>query len=1069
MKRHIFLALFMLAAASSVWAQKPIKNTDIRQTPRTTAEPSPVNIPETGVPVATQPLSGYFEPKPIRFVPKGKKALPEGLKIRTSAMGLPTMVAGELPLAMQAAKTVEDKAFEYLKAISQAMHIQEPAAEFVIDHIETDELGQTHIRMNQVYKNLSVWGGAIIVHEQDGKIALMNGVYFPTPSVKSTLPLITNTAAEASVQTDLTQKGEFKKLEATEYIGGEQLRSQLIIYHPNDVPTAERLVWHVIAYPNLVHRYEYFVDAQTGAILKSLHTSCSIMGHIHEAEEGHQPDEPTSIRPESMAKTADHTESPFMPKMMLLDGPFTAQAIDLLNVTRTINTYQVGTAYYMLDASRSMFNLTASQMPSKPIGAIQTLDNNNSDAGPFRSITSANNAWNNPTAVSAHYNAGQAYLYFLNTFARSSINGSGGNITSFINVTESRASMENAYWNGVAMFYGNGGQVFLPLARGLDVAGHEMSHGVIQNTAKLRYEDEPGALNESFADIFGAMIDRNDWQIGEDVVRGRTVFPTGFLRDMANPNNGGTNLNDNGWQPKNTSEQYRGSDDNGGVHINSGITNRAYYLFANDAAVGKANAEKVFYRALTRYLVASSKFIDCRAAVEQSVRDLFTGSTATTILTVAQNAFTTVGIGSGGTTTGSQYQNDVPVNPGSEYVVFVSSDDTKLQLTNGTGTTLTTLSNRGVWSRPSVSDDGRYIVYVGADKKLYIVTFNWQANPPTFNETVLQSDPIWNNVAIAKDGTKFAANDNTDTVWVYSFNLRAWGAFKLYNPTFTQNVAVGAVQKSDALEWDHFGEKVMYDAYNILQGQNSTTIDWWDVGFVTVWNRATNSFAPRTPRPKVEKLFSDLPEDISIGDATFSKNSPHIIAFDFIDFTDPDDPGYYVVGANIQTGDISAANTGMYANNTLGYPSFSRTDNRVLFTNRVAQNNYRLLTVNLKATKIDTFGNVSTFRSDAQLGNWFANGIRVLTNVKDGWDISKILLSPNPFNDNLSVTIQAEQAAEGRIELFDMLGKNLLNTPLSITAGQNQKSLETQRLQAGTYLVKITIAGQSQISKIVKL
>ena len=92
--------------------------------------------------------------------------------------------------------------------------------------------------------------------------------------------------------------------------------------------------------------------------------------------------------------------------------------------------------------------------------------------------------------------------------------------------------MENAYWNGDAMWYGNGGSTFKPLARGLDVGGHEMTHGVVEKTANLIYQDESGALNESFADIFGSMIDRDDWLIGEDVMQPNT---NAALRSMQDP------------------------------------------------------------------------------------------------------------------------------------------------------------------------------------------------------------------------------------------------------------------------------------------------------------------------------------------------------------------------------------------------------------------------------------------------------------------------------------------------------------------------------------------------------
>jgi len=75
--------------------------------------------------------------------------------------------------------------------------------------------------------------------------------------------------------------------------------------------------------------------------------------------------------------------------------------------------------------------------------------------------------------------------------------------------------------------------VFTPLAGALDVGGHEMSHGVIQNTANLEYRNQSGAINESFADIFGVMIDRDDWKLAEDIVT--NVFPSGAMRDMQNP------------------------------------------------------------------------------------------------------------------------------------------------------------------------------------------------------------------------------------------------------------------------------------------------------------------------------------------------------------------------------------------------------------------------------------------------------------------------------------------------------------------------------------------------------
>ena len=91
--------------------------------------------------------------------------------------------------------------------------------------------------------------------------------------------------------------------------------------------------------------------------------------------------------------------------------------------------------------------------------------------------------------------------------------------------------MDNAYWNGVFMAYGDGAEAFGPLSDGLDVAAHEMTHGIIQHTADLEYKSQSGALNESIADIFAAMVDSDDWLLGEDIVVAE-FFSSGALRSL---------------------------------------------------------------------------------------------------------------------------------------------------------------------------------------------------------------------------------------------------------------------------------------------------------------------------------------------------------------------------------------------------------------------------------------------------------------------------------------------------------------------------------------------------------
>jgi len=171
-------------------------------------------------------------------------------------------------------------------------------------------------------------------------------------------------------------------------------------------------------------------------------------------------------------------------------GPKTAKADDLYGTERTINTYELNGDYYLIDGSRSNFNVASSDLPDDPVGAIVTIDLRNNPVDQFgdwvdklQHVESSNNRWSNATAVSAHYNAGKSYEYFKNTFNRNSIDGKGGTIWSVINVSDDRGRpFDNAFWNGSAMFYGNGKDAFQELPKALDAAAHEMSHGVIQNT-----------------------------------------------------------------------------------------------------------------------------------------------------------------------------------------------------------------------------------------------------------------------------------------------------------------------------------------------------------------------------------------------------------------------------------------------------------------------------------------------------------------------------------------------------------------------------------------------------------
>lgn len=149
------------------------------------------------------------------------------------------------------------------------------------------------------------------------------------------------------------------------------------------------------------------------------------------------------------------------------DGPATGSGEDLNGVNRTFGTYQVGSAYYMIDASESMFNSWESQIPQNPLGANETLDLegqglNAQDTLYF--VASGTNQWTDPATVSAEYVAISTYNYCRKAFGRSLIDNGGMTIYSIVHVTSSGQPMDNAYWNGNFKCCGDGDVYFKPLA-----------------------------------------------------------------------------------------------------------------------------------------------------------------------------------------------------------------------------------------------------------------------------------------------------------------------------------------------------------------------------------------------------------------------------------------------------------------------------------------------------------------------------------------------------------------------------------------------------------------------------
>jgi thermolysin len=280
--------------------------------------------------------------------------------------------------------------------------------------------------------------------------------------------------------------------------------------------------------------------------------------------------------------------------------------------------------------------------------------------------TDTDDDWTDGALVDAHVYAGYVYDYYYKRHGRRGLDDANvamHSITHALRREDWRlystdtvlTFFANAFYLGDGvMYYGDGlppnvtldGQRWNYTSGALDVVAHELTHGVTDYTSRLIYQGEPGALNEAFSDIMATAVEFYFQPEKADYLAGEDVITPGGIRSLQNPMAFG--------DPDHYSIRYTGSGDNGGVHINSGIANNAFYLAieggrhrlgASVQGVGGGNREQIeraFYRGFTSFLPPGATFSQARAATIQAAREIYgSGSPAETALI---QAWTAVGV-----------------------------------------------------------------------------------------------------------------------------------------------------------------------------------------------------------------------------------------------------------------------------------------------------------------------------------------------------------------------------------------------------------------------------------------
>jgi zinc metalloprotease ZmpA len=485
-----------------------------------------------------------------------------------------------------------EASMSHFKANRQAHGLSDPAAELRWRRNRVDRRGVTHVKFDQLYRGLPVFEGEAITHvEADGNVTVTDALAGNLSL--STQARITRAAAVDAALGFIRPIGDFEIRDASLWILPRGERS-----------VVDRLVWHVaVAVENDLEEpaeWRYFVDAQTGSVVWSF----------------------------------DNLET----------TDVAATARTMYSGNQAIHADFVSSRYLLRDLTKS--GTSSCDMNSRTSGTCTIFSRTTAVFGNNSKSTS-----DRATAgADAQFGLQATWNFYRTTFGRNGINGSGRQTFSRVHYG---VNYENAFWSNACfcMTYGDGATTFYPLVS-VDVAGHEMSHGVLSTEANLTYAGESGGLNESNSDIFGTLVefsvartgnpDAADYWIGERILRanysGTTYNQTRALRYMDDPARDGR-----------SPACWSSGIGQLNVHYSSGPNNHMFYLLSNGGTsrcngqavtgIGRDKAGRIWYKAIADFMTASTNYHGARTAALNAATTLYgTGSVEYNAVAAAYSA-----------------------------------------------------------------------------------------------------------------------------------------------------------------------------------------------------------------------------------------------------------------------------------------------------------------------------------------------------------------------------------------------------------------------------------------------
>jgi Zn-dependent metalloprotease/subtilisin family serine protease len=526
----------------------------------------------------------------------GAQAVP--LSVRGHDLGQRAHFSGGHGLNPKGGGRHAEDAVAVLDNLARIYRIRDAQQEFSARTVQEDKLGFHHARMEQRYQGVRVVGGELIVHYDRSNTAYeVNGRYVPDVTV-DTHAKISPEAAAQTAQADLEARGC--------PAGALAAGPELVVFAKACAPT---LAYELtLAYDDTGKgpgRWRYWIDAQAGTVILAYNNIQYLA-----------------------APTTNGASAMITGNILTREG---GQAVALPG------WYENAGYYYLYSCTNhwSVFN-------SRPVNTGVYPDDNS-----YAWRATPDWGASDRVEMSVAHALDWTQKYYREVHGRQSYDSSNAIARAYVHYN---VAYVNAFWDGADFYIGDGDGVMADPLGVQDIVGHEFTHAVTQYTADLYYMNESGALNESFSDIFGTCVEffaqadgraayplnppgTADWLCGEDSWKSSIA-----LRDLRGPAYPGT-VGIGNEQPTRYqgSFWYSGTDDNGGVHQNSGVQNHFFHLLCeggqgtndgivyNLTGIGITNAEKIAYRALTVYCGPNTDHAAARCAWMSAAQDLNPG------------------------------------------------------------------------------------------------------------------------------------------------------------------------------------------------------------------------------------------------------------------------------------------------------------------------------------------------------------------------------------------------------------------------------------------------------------